>query len=107
MVNDRVYQPWQEAVEREVILPVYNVEALGYRLVPDAFSFPAEKQFEYLRDGGGQIVGVIVRERQVPVRRRRNHGRKGCGRTIQGQRSDSQHHAFRECARIPAAKTRC
>jgi hypothetical protein len=64
-VNDRVYQPWQEAVEREVILPVYNVEALGYSLVPDAFIFPAEKQFEYLRDSSGQIVAVIVRERKA------------------------------------------
>ncbi len=63
-VNGRVYQPWQEAVEREVTLPVYNLEALGYRLVPDAFVFPAEKQFEYLRDSSGQIVGVIVRERK-------------------------------------------
>jgi hypothetical protein len=63
-VNDRVYQPWQEAIEREVIVPVCNVEALGYRLVPDAFLFPAEKQFEPLRDGSGQIVGMIVRERK-------------------------------------------
>ena len=63
-LEGRVYQPWQEAVEREVILPVYNVEALAYRLVPDAFSFPAEKQFEHLRDGNGQIVGVIIRERK-------------------------------------------
>ena len=45
-------------------MPVYNVEALAYRLVPDAFSFPAEKQFEYLRDRNGQIVGVIIRERK-------------------------------------------
>ena len=64
VVKNRVYQPWREAVEREVVLPVYNVEALGYRLVPDAFSFPAEKQFEYLRDANDQIVAVIVRERQ-------------------------------------------
>ncbi len=63
-VNDRVYQPWQEAIEREVVLPVYNVEALGYQLVPDVFVFVAEKQFEYLRDSSGQIVGVIVRERK-------------------------------------------
>src|SRR5678815_1674928 len=48
VLDGRVYQPWQEAVEREVILPLYNVEALAYRLVPDAFDFPAEKQFEYL-----------------------------------------------------------
>ena len=63
-LDGRVYQPWQEAVEREVILPVYNVEALAYRLVPDAFDFRAEKQFEYLRDGQGQILGVIIRERK-------------------------------------------
>jgi hypothetical protein len=63
-VNNRVYQPWQEAIEREVIVPVCNVEALGYGLVPDAFLFPAEKQFEPLRDGSGQIVGMIARERK-------------------------------------------
>jgi hypothetical protein len=63
-VNDRVYQPWQEAIEREVILPVYNLETLAYRLVPDAFSFPTEKQFEFVRDDSGQIVGVITRERK-------------------------------------------
>ena len=63
-LNGRVYQPWQEAIEREVSMPVYNVEALGYKLVPDAFSFPFEKQFEYLRDDSGNYVGVIVRERQ-------------------------------------------
>lgn len=64
-VNDRVYQPWQEAVEREVAFPVSNVEALDYRLVPDAFIFSPEKQFEYLRDSSGQIVAVIVRERKA------------------------------------------
>jgi hypothetical protein len=64
-VNSRVYQPWQEAIEREVILPVYNVEALGHRPILHAFSFPAEKQFEHLRDGNGQVAGVIVRERRA------------------------------------------
>lgn len=64
-VNGRVYLPWQEAMEREVSLPIYNLEALGYKLVPDAFSFPAETQFEYLRGSDGLIAGVIVRERQT------------------------------------------
>jgi hypothetical protein len=67
MVNSRVYQPWQEALEREATLPVCNLESLGYRVLPDVFNFPAEKTFEYLRDGGERIVGVIVRERQ-PLR---------------------------------------
>jgi hypothetical protein len=64
VVNHRVYQPWQEALEREVILPVYNLEALGYRPMPEAFSFPAEKTIEHLRDGSGRIVGLIQRHRQ-------------------------------------------
>jgi hypothetical protein len=63
-VNDRVYQPWQEALEREVSLPVYNLEALGYSPVADAFSFPAEKTLEHLCDRSGQVVGVIGRERK-------------------------------------------
>ncbi len=66
-MNGRVYQPWQEAVEREVILPVYDVNGLGsqLRLVPFSFSFPAEKQFEYVRDNTGPTIGVIVRERRA------------------------------------------
>jgi hypothetical protein len=64
-VAGRVYQPWQEAVEREVSLPVYNVEALSHGAVGKVFGFPAEKEFEYLIDNIGQIAGVIVRERQT------------------------------------------
>lgn len=63
-VNGRVYQPWQEAIEREVIVPVCNVEALGSGSMPQAFVFPADKQFEYLSDGEDRMVGVIVRERK-------------------------------------------
>lgn len=64
-VNGRVYQPWQEAVEREVVLPVYNVEALRYGLAPYDFHFSVEKQVELLRDSTEQIIGVIVRERRA------------------------------------------
>ena len=64
-VDGRVYQPWQEAVEREVILPVYNVEALAYRLVPDAFSFPRRKAIRIsARRPRVRSVGVIIRERK-------------------------------------------
>jgi hypothetical protein len=63
VVNGRVYQAWQEAIERELCLPVLNVEALSHRPVCDAFSFSAEKQVEYLRDNSGQATGVIMRER--------------------------------------------
>ena len=64
-VAGRIYQPWQEAVEREVILPVCAVEALGYQPISNALSFAAEKQFEYLPGSSGRSVGVIVRERRA------------------------------------------
>jgi hypothetical protein len=46
-------------------LPTCNLEAAGHGPISNFFSFPAEKQFEYLRDGYGQIAGVIVREREA------------------------------------------
>jgi len=64
-VNGRIYQPWQEAIERELCLPLYTVEALRHRQVHDAFSFSPETQVEYVRDGDGQVAGVIVRERKA------------------------------------------
>jgi hypothetical protein len=61
-MNGRVYQPWQEAVEREVGLPVYNVgELIGKPILHD-FNFLAAKKFEYLRDEREQMAGIIVRE---------------------------------------------
>jgi hypothetical protein len=63
-VNGRVHQPWQEAIEREISLPVCNVEALRYRLTPDVIQFPESKEFEALRDRSGKIVGLVVRNRK-------------------------------------------
>jgi hypothetical protein len=64
-INGRLYQPWQEAVEREVILPIFNVDALIQAPVSQSFKFPASKEFEYLRNGRGSIRGVIIREQSA------------------------------------------
>jgi hydrogenase maturation protease len=61
-VNGRVYQAWQEGVEREVIVPVCNVEALVSHPIVHCFTLPADEQLELLRESGGQIVGILVRE---------------------------------------------
>ena len=61
-LNGRVYQPWQEAVEREVNSSVRQVADSTYKLVPDVFSFPAARHLEYLQGSDGQTAGVIVRE---------------------------------------------
>ena len=72
-VNGRLYQPWQEPVEREISVPLCNLEALGRGPIRQAFSFAAEKQFESLRESDSQsggesrgiIVGILVRERSA------------------------------------------
>ena len=61
----RVYQPWHEAVEREMILPVCGLEAIVHAPLSQSFTFPAGKQLEYLRDGKGLITGVIIREQSA------------------------------------------
>ncbi len=64
-VNGRVYQSWQEAIEREFCLPIYNVEALLSTPSLDIFTFPAERHLENILDAKGQVSGVIVRERRA------------------------------------------
>jgi len=63
-VDGRVYQQWQEAIEREISLPVCNVEALRYRLMPDAIRFSESREIEPLRESSGKVVGVVVRNRK-------------------------------------------
>jgi len=62
-VAGRIYQPWQEAVEREVILPLCHVEALAQAPLLQPFCHSAEEQSEYLRDEAGLAVGVIIRQK--------------------------------------------
>jgi hypothetical protein len=63
--NGRVYQPWQEAIERELVLPAYDATVLARAQRHEVFTFAEEKQFEYLRGGDGKINAVILRERKA------------------------------------------
>jgi hypothetical protein len=60
-VGDRVFQSWQEAVEREHISTALHPFSLASS-PPLRFSFAAGKELESVRDEQGQAVGVIVRE---------------------------------------------
>jgi hydrogenase maturation protease len=56
----RVYQPWQEAVERE--LSYDNLDPADFaKMSPLLFSFPEGNDIEYLRNEKGEAVGAIVR----------------------------------------------
>jgi len=60
-VGGRVYQPWQEAVEREFTSALLDPASLS-SLASLQLPFPAGRRCEYLRDEQGRAVGVIVRE---------------------------------------------
>ena len=64
-VNGRVYQPWQEAIEREFCLPIYNLEGLLRTPSFDTLTYPAERHLENILDANDQIAGVIVRDRRA------------------------------------------
>jgi hydrogenase maturation protease len=57
----RVYQPWQEAVERE--LSYVDLDPADFATMsPLLFGFTAGKSIDYLRDEQGKAVGAIIRE---------------------------------------------
>jgi len=63
-VGGRLYQAWQEAVEREVVLPAWDVGRSADVDFP--FSFPETREIEPIRDGNDQIAGVLIRtQREV------------------------------------------
>ncbi len=63
--GDQVYQTLQEAVERAVVVPGLAPEALATQPHEQMFTFPAGREVEPLRESGGLITGVIVREQRT------------------------------------------
>lgn len=59
------YQPWQEAIERDVDAGEFEVNALGHEPVRAYFTFPAEKTNEPLKSTDGKIVGIVIRRREM------------------------------------------
>jgi hypothetical protein len=60
-VGGRVYQPWEEAVEREHTSSLMDPATLSF-LSPLYLTFPAGRRFEYLHDEQERAVGVLVRD---------------------------------------------
>ncbi|MEP6635103.1 MAG: hypothetical protein ABJB97_00155 [Acidobacteriota bacterium] len=65
-VNGKLFQTWQEAVERDVLLPAANVERAVNNQQKRWFTFPASTEVELLRnDDTGEEAGVVVRRQQA------------------------------------------
>jgi hypothetical protein len=59
------YASWQEAVERDVAAQPADLHELTARSRCERFSFPARHELEPLREPGGRIAGVMVRDQEA------------------------------------------
>ncbi|HEV7904074.1 MAG TPA: hypothetical protein VGO96_09550 [Pyrinomonadaceae bacterium] len=63
-VGGRIYQTWQEAVERELNLPGINLHQLVSERRREAFAFSSQQETEPLREPDGRIPGMLVRRQE-------------------------------------------
>jgi hydrogenase maturation protease len=64
-VGDRLYQTWQEAEEREVVLDPVRLGELVARPQRRRFTFPGSRRIEQLRGPADELCGVLVREQRT------------------------------------------
>lgn len=64
-VNGKLYQTWQEAVERDVSVPGNKLTETAGEVRQLRFTFPSSREIEPLRDeGSGQVIGIVIRRQQ-------------------------------------------
>ncbi len=64
-VEEQRYSTWQEAIEREVILPVQRLFLIGDTSSSLPFSFPSSSNLEPIRNRQGSIVALIKRQQEA------------------------------------------
>jgi hypothetical protein len=63
-VENRLYQTWQEAVERRIQIPPQSLNLMAVRSLALPFCFPASIDAESIRDRQGQVIGIIRRRQE-------------------------------------------
>jgi hypothetical protein len=64
-VGDKEYQPWQEAVERDIDLGAIDVDQLLAESRHQGFSFPKHRAIEPLRVPGAPIIAILIRQQET------------------------------------------
>jgi hypothetical protein len=64
-IDDKEYQPWQEAVERDLNLGEFVLRDLIAETQERAIHYPYRKDIEYLHLADGRVAGILVREQQA------------------------------------------
>jgi hypothetical protein len=63
-VDGRIYQSWQEAVERTLSIAPQPIRSLADRSLELPFTFPSSCTSELIRNDAGDIVGVMTRRQE-------------------------------------------
>jgi hypothetical protein len=63
-LGNKLYQAWQEAVEREVRSSPQPLESLADRSFSQPVQFPSALTIDPIRDLQGQVIGAILRRQQ-------------------------------------------
>ncbi len=64
-VGGKLFQTWQEAEEREVVVGEVTLGELAVRPLTRGFTFPGGRRSEILREPTRGLVGVLTREQQA------------------------------------------
>jgi hypothetical protein len=64
-VGDQILQPWQEAVEREIVVPSLRIDDGLSSARSRAVTFAGGRELEPVRDADGRVAGLIVRTREA------------------------------------------
>ena len=64
-VGDQILQPWQEAVDREIVLPASRFDDGAPATRSTIVTFAGGREFEPARNADGRIAGLIVRTRET------------------------------------------
>lgn len=63
-VEDKVYRSWEEALEREIVLPPIELADLLGCAVHQVFTFAGSRDLDPVKAGTGSIAAFIVRVRE-------------------------------------------
>lgn len=63
-IGDRLFQTWQEAVERQFDVPALPLSSLTEDPQRTLFSFPITESVEPLRDAEGKMAGAFIRKQR-------------------------------------------
>jgi hypothetical protein len=63
-VDNKLYQTWQEAVEREIRSAHRPLDGVAKQAWSLPFHFSSSLAFDPIRDGQNQVVGAIIRRQQ-------------------------------------------